>query len=516
MAEPRTGARAFRWWTNTVGNLLGAIVAYLYFRVVDYAAADLPRVSPFDVVISLVLFALLVGVGYSLSQPWVRSLSRLAELPTLPPPEAQLVRRRALLFPYFIAGLTLIGWILAGLIWGVVLPFLGGRFSLYQSLRQIFGTTVIAGGITTAFVFFMSEREWRRHLPDFFPAGDLSAVPRVPRLAVRVRLLAILLLVGLVPLAVLGVLAYTRALDLVGADPVAAAAIVDGLRLTILFLLATGVVAAVVLSLIAAQSVAAPLKDVEGAMAQVERGRLDGHCPVVSTDEIGAVAEGFNRMLHGLREREMVKETFGKYVTPEVRDAILAGRVRGEGELTEATILFADLRDFTPWVEATEPHQVVRDLNEYFTEMDQAIRAHGGLVLQFIGDEIEAVFGAPIASQDHAGRAVQAAIEMRRRLRHWNARREAAGRSPLRNGIGIHTGTVLAGNIGGAERLSYALVGDPVNLASRIQGLTKDFKADILISDATRGRLDGTVAVEELPAVRVKGRVEEVNVYKVV
>ena len=163
-------------------------------------------------------------------------------------------------------------------------------------------------------------------------------------------------------------------------------------------------------------------------MAEVEQGRLDGHCPVVSTDEIGAVAEGFNRMLQGLREREMVKETFGKYVTPEIRDAILAGRVRGEGQLIEATMLFADLRDFTPWVEATEPREVVRDLNEYFTEMDRAIRAHGGLVLQFIGDEIEAVFGAPIAAGDHAGRAVHAAIEMRERLQAWNARREAAGR----------------------------------------------------------------------------------------
>jgi class 3 adenylate cyclase len=212
----------------------------------------------------------------------------------------------------------------------------------------------------------------------------------------------------------------------------------------------------------------------------------------------------------------MVKETFGKYVTPEIRDEILAGRIRGEGELTEATILFADLRDFTPWVEATEPRQVVRDLNAYFTEMERAIRAHGGLVLQFIGDEIEAVFGAPITSRDHAARAVRAAVEMRARLQAWNARREAAGRPPLRNGIGIHTGTVLAGNIGGADRLSYALVGDPVNLASRIQGLTKDFRADILISDATRSRLDGTVAVEALPAVRVKGRAEEVTIYKVV
>jgi adenylate cyclase len=501
---------------TTVGNLLGAIVAFVYFRVVDHAASVLPPVRWIDVVISIIVFALIVGAGIRLSRPWTRPLNRVAELATLPPAEADLIRRRALMFPYFLAGLSFAGWTMAGLIWGVLWPILAGVFSPYHSLRQLFGNTVIAGGTTVAFIFFASEHQWRRRLPEFFPTGELSAVKRVPRLRVRVRLLAILLLIGLVPLAMLGMLAYTRAVALVGVDPVAAAFILDDLRVTILFLVGAGVAAAVGLSVFVANSVAVPLRHVETAMAEVERGRLDGHAPVVSTDEIGAVAEGFNRMLHGLREREMVKETFGKYVTPEIRDAILAGRVRGEGELIEATMLFADLRDFTPWVEATEPRQVVRDLNEYFTEMDQAIRAHGGLVLQFIGDEIEAVFGAPIAVRDHAGRAVHAAIEMRERLQAWNARREAIGRVPLRNGIGIHTGTVLAGNIGGAERLSYALVGDPVNLASRIQGLTKDFKVDILISDATRSRLDGTIVVEELPAVRVKGRVEEVNVYKVV
>jgi adenylate cyclase len=397
------------------------------------------------------------------------------------------------------------------------MPLMMGRdVSLSDGARIVFGITVLAGSVTTAFIFFVSERIWRTRLLVLFPEGDLSAVPRVPRLAVRVRLLAIFLLTALVPLAVLGILSYTRALDLLDADPATARGIVSGLRTTILFFLGVGGVAAVGLALFAAHSVAAPLKDVEAAMAHVEQGRLDGHCPVVSTDEIGAVAEGFNRMLHGLRERELVKETFGKYVTPEIRDEILAGRISGEGELKEVTILFADIRDFTPWVEATAPRDVVRDLNEYFTEMAEAIRTHRGLVLQFIGDEIEAVFGAPVASRDHAAMAVRAALDMRRRLRAWNARREAAGKPALRHGIGIHTGTVLAGNIGGSERLSYALVGDPVNLASRIQGLTKDFKVDILISEATRKSIDPAVVVEELPAVRVKGRAEEVNVYKVV
>jgi adenylate cyclase len=515
MAQPANSAPSLRGITR-VGNLLGAIVAFLYFRVVDTAATS-SRVGLHEVVYSVIIFVALVGIGQWYSSRWMAPITRAGTGEPLPPPEAALARRRALLYPYFLGGLTFAGWVMAGLIYGVALPLLmGGDLSPHQAVRQFFGLTVIGGSVTTAFIFFASEHAWRQRLPLFFPDGTLSAVPRVPRLVVRVRLLAIFLLVGVVPLSVLGVLAYTRALDLLGADPAIAGDIVTGLRVTILFLVGVGIAAAIGLSIFAANSVAAPLKDLENAMAEVERGRLDGHAPVVSTDEIGAVAEGFNRMLHGLREREMVKETFGRYVTPEIRDEILAGRISGEGELKEVTVLFADIRDFTPWVEATAPRQVVQDLNEYFTEMAEAIRAQHGLVLQFIGDEIEAVFGAPIASRDHAAMAVRAALDMRRRLRAWNARREAAGKPALRHGIGIHTGTVLAGNIGGAERLSYALVGDPVNLASRIQGLTKDFKADILISEATRKSIDASVSVEELPAVRVKGRAEEVNVYKVV
>ena len=155
----------------------------------------------------------------------------------------------------------------------------------------------------------------------------------------------------------------------------------------------------------------------------------------------------------------------------------------------------------------------MRDLNTYFGEMDAAIRAQKGLVLQFIGDEIEAVFGAPLPDPRHAESAVHAAVEMRRRLAAWNARRRAAGKIELRHGIGIHTGTVLAGNIGSAERLSYALVGDPVNLASRIQALNKDFGTDILVSADTRNLLDGAFDLTPLPAAHVKGKSVDVEVY---
>ena len=499
-----------------LGNLLGALVSFFYFRFIDSTAAELPGVGVVEIGYSIVAFSFLAGSGYLIGRRWSAPLMRWRESKDLPAAAVETARRRALQFPYALAAISVLGWLLAGVLWGVVWPLLAGTFAPHRMLRSLLGNTVIAGGVTCTFIFFTVESMWRRRIPAFFPEGDLSAVRNVPRFSVRARLLAIFFLVSIVPLTVLAVLSYTRALSLVGVDAATAGEAVDGLRVIVLFLVAVSIVAAVGLSIFAANSVAAPLKDVERAMAEVERGRLDGHAPVVSTDEIGAVAEGFNRMLQGLRDREQVKETFGRYVTPEIRDEILAGRISGEGELKEVTVLFADIRDFTPWVEATAPRDVVRDLNEYFTEMAEAIRTHHGLVLQFIGDEIEAVFCAPISSPAHATRAVRAALDMRRRLRAWNARREAAGKPVLRHGIGIHTGTVLAGNIGGAERLSYALVGDPVNLASRIQGLTKDFTVDILISEATRKSVDPATAVEELPAVRVKGRVEEVNVYKVV
>jgi adenylate cyclase len=359
------------------------------------------------------------------------------------------------------------------------------------------------------------ESQWRHALPTLFPRGDLSAVAGAPRLPVRIRLLGIFLLISVIPLAILGVLAYTRALALVGADASTAAATVDSLRALTIFVLAVGILAAAGLAIFAARSVADPLQQLRETMAAVGHGQLDRTCPVVTTDEIGAVTEGFNHMLEGLREREVIRETFGQYVTREIRDEILAGRVSFDGQLEDVSILFADLRDFTPWVEQTAPREVVRDLNGYFTEMDAAVRGQRGLVLQFIGDEIEAVFGAPLRAPDHADRAVAAALEMRRRLADLNGRRAQDGKPPLKNGIGIHSGTVLAGNIGSAERVTYALVGDAVNLASRIQGLNKDLGTEILLSEETRRRLTGTVALEALPAVRVKGKSAEVSVHRV-
>jgi adenylate cyclase len=257
----------------------------------------------------------------------------------------------ALLLPYALAGITLAGWGLAGVLWGIVWPLLAGTFSPTRSARLVFGITGIGGLVTTAFVFFASEHRWRNVLPAFFADGDLSAVRGAPRLGVRLRLLVVFLLISLVPLSLLGVLSYTSATELLGADRAAAERIVAGLVPVILFVVAVGVASSIGLATFVASSVARPLAEVEHAMVEVGRGNLDHRCTVVANDEIGALAEGFNRMVQGLRERDRIKETFGKYVTPEIRDEILASRVALEGQALEATILFADLRDFTSWVQ---------------------------------------------------------------------------------------------------------------------------------------------------------------------
>lgn len=487
------------------------MITAFYFNRIDPHAVALGSGPPARTLPFFVIgFAVIAAVGYGIGRRWFRPLDEPGD-----PPSA-VARRRALLLPHAMAALTFAGWVLAGALWGVVGPLLAGTFSPTLSARLVFGITGIGGLVTTAFVFFVAEHRWRKVLPAFFPDGDVSAIRGTPRFGVALRLLVVFLLISLVPLSLLGILAYTSATELLAADRAEADTIVARLVPVILFVVAVGAAASIGLSTLVAGSVATPLAEVERAMAQVEHGNLDHRCTVVANDEIGAVAGGFNRMVQGLRERDRIKDTFGKYVTRQIRDEILAGRVALEGRAIEATILFADLRDFTPWVESTDPREVLRDLNAYFTEMERAITEQGGLVLQFIGDEIEAVFGAPIATADHAARAVRAAAGMRRRLADFNAAREREGKPPLRHGVGIHTGTVLAGNVGSAERLSYALVGDSVNLASRIQDLTKQAGGDILVSATTRARLDGGPALEPLPAMRVKGRSAEVEVYRLV
>jgi len=283
-------------------------------------------------------------------------------------------------------------------------------------------------------------------------------------------------------------------------------------------LFAFGVILALSLILLAryTQNLRSILSIQLDVMENISRGNYDSKVPVVSNDEFGLIAAKTNHMALGLKERDLCQISFGKYVTPEISEKILKGEISPEGELSEATILFCDLRGYTPFVARKDPKDVVKFLNEYFSEMETAVRQSKGIVLQYIGDEIEAVFGAPIPVPKHPEMAVKAAIEMRKRLEILNQKRRAKGEEPIRHGIGIHTGTVLAGSVGSPERLVYAMVGDTVNVASRIQDLNKQFGTDILISVTTENLIkDGSFATVSLGKTPIKGKSEEIEVFKV-
>jgi len=240
-------------------------------------------------------------------------------------------------------------------------------------------------------------------------------------------------------------------------------------------------------------------------------------------DELEDLAIGFNTMVDGLKERdelrakeEHLRTTFGKYMTEEVMEHLLAGKVELGGEALTATILFSDIRGFTTISEKMPAKQLVGLLNEYFTEMVGVVFQERGVVDKYIGDAIMAIFGAPVPKKDDALRAVRAAIGMREALTHLNVRLEKRGQPHIRAGIGIHTGEVISGNIGHEKKMEYTVIGDTVNLASRLEGVTKDLKVDILISEDTYALVKDAIEARAMKEVTVKGRQKPVMTYEVV
>ncbi|MDD5167712.1 MAG: GAF domain-containing protein [Syntrophales bacterium] len=211
-----------------------------------------------------------------------------------------------------------------------------------------------------------------------------------------------------------------------------------------------------------------------------------------------------------------MKSTMSRYMDPGLADQLLAGGddILG-GKSMKATILFSDIRNFTTLTEELGAQGTVALLNEYFTLMVDCIQKEGGMLDKFIGDAIMAAFGIPIAREDDEDRAVRAAIAMIRALERWNAERQVQGKKPVRMGLGLNTDIIVSGNIGSPKRMDYTLIGDGVNLASRLEGLCKTYHASILISEQTYTKLKGTYRVREVDRVVVKGKTEPVGVYEV-
>jgi adenylate cyclase len=257
-----------------------------------------------------------------------------------------------------------------------------------------------------------------------------------------------------------------------------------------------------------------PIRQLRESAKALGMGRFDYRVRTSRNDELGDLAYAFNRMAEDLEVNEKIKDSFGRYVTPEIVNMILANPNDDwmKGSTVEASVLFADIRGFTTISENKDPEAVLHLLNDYLTRVTDAVIKHGGHLNKFAGDEAMAVFGAPLAQLNHAEAAVMAALEIQKSIAALN---EEKGKNhfKLGVGIGINSGEVVAGNLGSSRRMEYTVIGDHVNVAARLTSLAKG--GEILITKRTYDAIGEKAGlnVEERGMAPVKGRKQEITVY---
>ena len=448
-----------------------------------------------------------------LLRPISRCLSSVREGHNPPSDMALKARRRVINLPFISIGFNVGMWILIPAVvffLAYVMDLMNLRTSVVFAVRAS-----MVGFIASSIAFHRLEAYCRRELiPFFFPKGRLAELEGAAKISISRRIRMFYRMGTVVPMAILLVTLITLQWEL---DPAVMSAEEYGRRIILFTCILFGIffVSTGFLNRLMSRSIVQPLENMLQAVGKVRDGDYSTRIRVIGNDEIGVLGDAGNEMIRGLADREKLRSVFGKYVTPEIRDEILSGRIPLEGERREGTVMFADLRDFTPFVETTPPEEAISGMRAYFTAMHRAIRRHRGLVIQFVGDEIETVFGVPVPFEGHADAAVRAALEMRRALKELNAERAAQGKPAFSHGIGIHSGRVLAGNSGSEEQSAYALIGNTVNVASRIQGLTKELRCDILVSEETVERLAGSFEMGKEPARLVKGYSRPIIVHRI-
>jgi len=271
---------------------------------------------------------------------------------------------------------------------------------------------------------------------------------------------------------------------------------------------------ALLFGLFLSRSLTRPVLALVSATGKVARGDYETEVEVTTEDEIGTLATAFNEMTRGLLLKERYRSVLNKVVSTDVAEELMKGDVELGGENRHITVLFADIRGFTALTEGMEPQKVIGFLNECMERLSAAVEVEGGVVDKYVGDELMAVFGAPVSRGGDALKAVRAALRMRQAMAELNADRERRGAAPVGLGVGLSTGLAVAGNMGSKERLNYTVLGDTVNLGARL--CSGAAAGEILISEATRAEVGASLEVESREAQAFKGFSSAIQVFQVV
>ena len=277
--------------------------------------------------------------------------------------------------------------------------------------------------------------------------------------------------------------------------------------------------AVLALSLIAvvllARSVTRPILDLAKRVKRIEEGDYGQSVTVAGRDEISQLAGSVNNMATGLAEKEKVRDLLGKVVSHEIAEELLSKKIELGGEEKVVTMLFADIKGFTTLCESSAPEAVLTVLNRYLSEITNVIEDNHGVVDKYTGDSVMALFGAPLTRPKDAENAIRTALAIQECMVELNSINRAEGLALMEAGIGVHTGLVVAGNLGSQNRLNYTVIGDAVNLSARLEGLTRKYNIPNIVSETCLQHAPGFV-YQELDLVQVAGKSEPVRIYQVI
>lgn len=382
-------------------------------------------------------------------------------------------------------------------VFGVAIPVSIVAVMLYDlswfAFFPILGGALIALGYSAILHYLALELAMRPILFDINAALEAPVKISQPSIPLRVKLLATLPLINVIT----GVVVAALTSDGGG---------VQALSLNVLVALTVAFLISFELTVLLSRSILRPVEDLEAATERIRQGRFNEHVPVTTADEFGELSSAFNQMVDGLAERERLREAFGTYLDEEVARHIISEEYDPAGREVDVSLVFCDVREFTEHSASVSASEIVARLNELFEVIVPIVGRHRGHVDQFIGDGLLAVWNAPERVQNHADRAVQCAVEIARTV---NSRQPGG----FTIGVGVNSGSVVAGSVGGAGRLSFSVIGDAVNLASRVEATTRETGDEVLITEGTRNQLSETIEVQPRGRIEIRGYEDPIELY---